>query len=50
MTSEYKLIGCTDYKAAYMCNICSYKFGDTNCIKANDDKIYVKVIDGEVQK
>lgn len=50
MDPDYKLIGCTDYKAVYMCNICSYQFGDVNCIKANEDKIYVKIINGVVQK
>jgi hypothetical protein len=41
--AHYKIIGCTDYKAMYMCSICSYKLDDENCKKTNDEKIYVKV-------
>jgi len=32
--AQYKIIGCTDYKAMYMCSICSYKLDDEYCKKA----------------
>ena len=40
--SEYEIIGCTDYKAIYMCSICLHKLDDPDCRKANEEKLYVK--------
>jgi len=40
--ATFKIIGCTDFKAVYLCDICSYKFDDENCKKENCKKLYVK--------